>query len=878
MPALDRPWSRALRTALGAAVLVAVTAGVLVSGDPHDPAAVSAGRPAGTPSVQVDPVTGAPVGIDPAGPVSGGSGAAPAPVGSTGTGTPRTGPAALAKLPGRPTYDTAAGATSDGSAVTVHGKGEFASLAVTVHQTTDLVDQDVDVTWSGGQPTLPLPGTFGQDYLELMECWGDAPTGPDRTQCQYGSYNGDSRGGAYVGTRQVNYANEVDPLETIKQTADQKAKGVNVYVPFDSVRGSVDTGSSSKSFDASSTNEVPFAPTRTNGTGQAFFETETSEEAPGLGCGAIPDKVKVPPKEGRECWLVIVPRGLTEVDGSIPAANKLESSPLSAGNWSHRLVVPLHYAPLGYSCPINAADLHTYGTEMAKEAMIRWAPVLCQQTGSNFRYTKIDDNEARAKLNTGDDPGLVFVSDPTPPDTVAAGRTPVYAPVGLSGVTIAFDIESQSSGKAPDAIREKDGERITQLNLNPRLVAKLLTQSYLYAVDFTDPDPVVSKNPLDLTTDPEFLKLNPQFDGLFFSSRIYDMEVPLGESDVIRRLWAWVEADPDAKAFLAGQKDPYTGMQVNPNYQVPDGMTLPRDDFPKSDPYCRVFPADNLGNIPTLCTLDAHPYANDMHDSARSASRGDNLSHTVWDNTTIPPGFAKGAAQAAGLRGILAVTDTPTAIRYGLDSANLLNASGRFVAPTTASMLAGEAAMTTVKGTDALTLSPTAKGAGIYPLTMLTYAASAPAALPRAEARDYASLLDYAVGKGQSPGFDSGQLTQGYVPLPQKLRTQALAAARKIVADSIKPPVKSSGSHTSSSSGGTGGGTTGGTGGTPSTPPSARPVVTVAPTKPPAVHIVRTAATPVGAAHYLLAVLLGAGAVAALVGSLLPGYLRRRRG
>ncbi|MHA6762215.1 hypothetical protein [Streptacidiphilus sp. PAMC 29251] len=265
-----------------------------------------------------------------------------------------------------------------------------------------------------------------------------------------------------------------------------------------------------------------------------------------------------------------------------------------------------------------------------------------------------------------------------------------------------------------------------------------------------------------------------------------------------------------------------------------------------------------------------------MHDSARSASRGDNLSHTVWDNTVIPPAFTKGAAQAAGLRGILAVTDTPTAIRYGLNSASLLNGSGQFVAPSTATMLAGAAAMTTVKGTSALTLKPTAKGKGVYPLTMLTYAASAPGALPRAEAKQYASLIDYAVGSGQTLGFDSGKLSLGYVPLPKKLRSQALAAAKTMVARSIAPPVKARPTHAAgSSTGGSGGG---GSTTPPTTPtPPAHTVVTVAPTRPPTEHIVRTAATPVGAAHYLMVGLLGAGAAAALAGPLLPRYLRRRR-
>ncbi|MEZ0091339.1 hypothetical protein [Streptacidiphilus sp. EB129] len=904
----SRATSRALRTALAAGVLLAATAGVLLSGDHQAPLSASATGPSATPSIAVDPLTG-PVGIDPTGPAgSGGSGTAGSASGPSGSGSGsgiRT-PAAMAALPGHPMLVSDAAA---GSAVTVHGGPAFPNLTVTVAQTTNLVDQVVPVTWTGGTPTTPNPSTFGQNFMELMECWGDAPTGPDRTQCQYGASVGDSRGGAYIGSRQLNYGSLVDT----KDPAPATKPGVNVYVPFDSVRGTVDTGSSSKSFDASSTNEVPFAPTRADGTGQVFFETETAEEAQGLGCGAVPDSVKGVPKEGRQCWLVIVPRGNKEVDGTVPTANSgmLQSSPLSASNWASRLVVPLHYSPQGVNCPIGDTDLHTYGTEMAEEAMLRWSPVMCRQTTTNFRYTKIDDNLAREKMNTGTDPGLVFVSDPQPPSAVAPGRTPVYAPLALSGVTIGFDIESQSNSLTPPDKRSRDGQRITTLNLTPRLVAKLLTQTYRYAVDYRDyndpNDPTnpnnpsvqkvddhIADNPLDLTSDPDFLALNPDFAGLSFPSRIPDMIVPLGQSDAARHLWAWVEADPDARAFLNGQKD---AAQVNAYYTTPGVMTLPRDDFPKSDPYCKFLPTDLHGNVPQLCTLDAHPYANDMHDAARSASRGDTLARTVWDPTATPPQLTKGAAQAQGLRGILTVTDTATAARYGLNTASLYNGSGRFVAPTTASLLAGEAAMTTFPGTTVRTLQPTAKGDGVYPLTMLTYAATAPAQLPRIEATSYASMIGYAMGAGQVVGYDNGMLSPGYVPLPQNLRTEALSAAKAMVSGSYLPSATPRPGHTGGSGSTTthSGGTAGGTGtssgsgagsGSGSGPGSgsgagaaaspAHQVVTVNPESPAPVDVARTAATPVGVAHWLLAVLLGAGALAALLGTVLPPLLRRR--
>ncbi|MFC1403803.1 MULTISPECIES: hypothetical protein [Streptacidiphilus] len=918
--------SRILRTVAAAAVLVTAGLGYASQNLDRPATGTAAVGSAASPSIQVDPMTGSAVPIDPAagsGSTTSGSGTAVG--GSTaGPKAPVVSATESALLPGHPVAASAAAvkavtgsskavspaavSSAEGSAVTVTGSGPFAGLAVTVAQTVDLVDQVVQVTWTGGKPTQPNPTTFATDYLELMECWGDAATGPDRTQCEYGADRGDSRGGDYVASRQLNYGNLVDPAEPLKQTKPN----VNVYTPFTSWKGVTESGADSQFFDAGTTNEVPFAPTRANGTGQVFFETMTGMEAAGLGCGEVDANQKTTPTEGRQCWLVVVPRGETEVDGNPPSGNsgKLESSPLSTSNWAHRLVVPLHFAPLGLNCPIGANEQLTFGSELVEEAIVRWQPVLCRKTTSIFGYTPNTDNSARQALTAGTDPGLEYITDPVPVDSVKTGATPVYAPLTLSGVTIAFDVQSQSYSGTPAATRLLDGQRIPQIKLTPRLVAKLLTQSYRYAVNYQATD--VQSNPLDLTSDPDFLALNPAFADLYFPSRIPDMLVPEGQSDTARHLWAWVLADPDARAFLSGTKDPW-GMVVNPNYTL-DTLNLPRDDFPKKDPFCQQFPNDP-DKRPAWCTQDAHPYALDLHDAARSASRGDTLSKSIWDATATPPQLKKGNPEPQGQIGILAVTDTATAARYGLDTAELLNGNGEYVAPTADSLLAGAAAMTEVPGTGVLTESPTTKAAGAYPLTMVSYAATVPTLLQPDEGAAYASLIRFAVGDGQTPGVAPGQLGDGYVPLPESLRTTALAAAQTIVDDTPKTTAGSSpssapstgkahASATAGSGGSSGGGSTGGSGtggstggsgskgaggsggtgsggsggstGAPSPSPSHSTVV-LAPSATPVVTLARTARTDAGAFHYLLLGLLAAGAAAALAGPLLPRYLRRRR-
>ncbi len=86
-------------------------------------------------------------------------------------------------------------ATPASSAVTVSGSGSFAGLKVTVAQTRDLINQTVKVSWTGGRPTNDQ-AAFDVDYLQIMQCWGEAATGPERTQCEFGgSAAFDQRGG-----------------------------------------------------------------------------------------------------------------------------------------------------------------------------------------------------------------------------------------------------------------------------------------------------------------------------------------------------------------------------------------------------------------------------------------------------------------------------------------------------------------------------------------------------------------------------------------------------------------------------------------------------------------------------------------------------------
>ncbi|MGH3784231.1 MAG: hypothetical protein ACRDRO_27330 [Pseudonocardiaceae bacterium] len=792
-----------------------------------------------------------------------------------------------------PAAATAADPAASDSAVTASGQGDFANLKVTVNQTKNLINQTVKVSWTGGTPT-PSTG-FSINFLQIMQCWGDDPAGPDRTQCQFGGLTALGSAinvGPFVLSRQIE---DGDPKETLTKSAGSSSQ---VYVPFWAVGSDKPTGSGTGNtndfFDSQVTNEIPVARTHGDGTGEEFFEVETVRQAAGLGCGE--PVTTAGSATGRSCWLVVVPRGTKEVNGSThgnTANDDLETSPLSQSNWDNRIVVPLEFQPVGQACPIGAPERSLLGHELAVEAVSSWQPTLCAGGGALFSYTQLPDDVARTQVQDG---RLALVTNPIPPDQVRADHPLVYAPVGLSGLAFAFNIDHQPAPNAPAADLALDGGRFTSMKLTPRLVAKLLTQSYRYSlVTYED---ALKNNPVGLLFDPEFLDLNPEYKGFVAGQQsVPDALVQLDGGDLTSLLWSWVIADPDARAFLAGTPDKF-GMVVNPNNK---NLPLPTSTFPRNDQGCTTNTGDD-GHPVTNCNLDAHPYANDMHDAARSASRGDSLARqNTFDSTINQAVSAKIARQFIGRQGLLAVVDAATAARYDLPTAQLLNAAGSYVAPARENLLAGEAAMKPSAVAGVLASDPGANDPAAYPLTVLSYAVTAPATLDAAAGKDYAAFLRYAGGPGQQQGLDPGQLPLGMATLPDSLRAQTIAAATAIETQTSKtstsspapaPTTAGTAAPAQNLTGGpntpaeTNGTATNSGGGQPAatprstnaqggSPPAEVPNVT----QQPVARVRRTPSLPVPAVGALLLVILIAGALAATsspVVQMLGGGLPRR--
>ena len=733
-------------------------------------------------------------------------------------------------LPGSQGIDTTLAATD--SQVTVKGRGPFVDLAVTMNQTKNLTSQATSITWTGGTPTVSGPGRFGSQYMQIMQCWGDDDgtnsdnPGPPPEQCVQGAVAGTYGGlpgGLYpAGFTLSRVISRSDWANFSPTVGHLDTSTTNVWLPFRSVGGSVVNVQSDPNFNPSvvggnfwlnsnfniiTTNEIAGAVTGPNGTGAELFQVLTGVQSSGLGCGQRSQPVPGGAAKIPQCWVVVVPRG-SAADENVgtpfetnAAQFGVATSPLAPAAWQHRIAIPIEFNPVDSPCSLAKEERRIVGSELALPAVANWQPALCTGAGlPPYSFAPVSDASARQQLaaRAPGGPGMIAVSRPLAAESVSATNPVVYSPLSASGLVVGFNIERNPNLEAPAEERLIEGVRIANMNLTPRLVAKLLTQSYTQQVSILEPPKYswLVTNPPHLGLDPEFIKFNPEFSLLQIADgrTLSGLQVPAGNSDAAQQVWEWLLADPEASAWLSGVPDE-SGMTVNPVYNTtvasnPTGIAfgdpIP-NSFPKSDPYCfqaaPFGPNDSILPSP-VCGTDWMPYRNGFAESAfvsRIAFDGAKIVQNPFAQTQNDV-WTKDIPQFLGRRSMLSLTDTPSAAQYGLQVARLSRAGDNtdnraFVAPNTAGIAAGVESMVAKDVPAVREPAPTAVAPGAYPLATVTYVATMPLTLDAKSRSDYAAFIEYATGPGQVPGLEPGQLPRGYAPLSQSLKTQALGAA-----------------------------------------------------------------------------------------------------
>jgi hypothetical protein len=715
--------------------------------------------------------------------------------------------------------------------------GAFNKLTFTVSQTQDIGHGGITVSWTGAEPTDEATDSGG--FMQIMECYGNAPNGPSPEDCEFGegavppgiSNSMAGRVGNLCSSGTLSPTNPTgsmigggspiqgcDPNEPVNETPTHDPCSLNTStftnpdclpgdysIPFVPENGAEpalyqDQDELTEAFDQFSTNEVNFATTSGDGMGQQQFETLTSAQSGALGCGQ-------PQSDGtpQGCWLVIVPRGIYESNGydtshvgtTIGIADN--GSPLSAGNWAQRVQVHLDYAPLPNFCPLGgtARESLMEGSQLVTRAVQSWELKLNQDANCALVYHLAETPEQQV-TNDFITPifpnvpanGLAFTTDPVGDDRLRAGESLptlpkiVYAPVAVMALDFGFHIDQAGPAGAGQQI----GFLPTPVKVSPQLVARALTQSY--RLDLTNYSPGIgapgptwaAKNPLDVSQDPQFTTLNPEVIPHAGNSNSIAPLDTVDHSAYYQQIWQWLQGDSTTDGWLNGTSK--TAVTIDPSYKSEHlGKAPAIDSMPRSYPCEEITPPGTTGE--SRCSTDMLPYVTNFDAASADVLAGNPLTYgTTWDPTALAPNNTQGywdknPVEPPGQVWEWAVDATPYTAAYGIVPAELCNDSGSScLSPTVASVTA---AVNDAKpdSDGLLEVNPASPGAGAYPLTEVIYAAVR-TDMPHPALTDYANFISFADGQGQTPGQAGGDLPAGYLPLTASLQAQASAAVAKL--------------------------------------------------------------------------------------------------
>lgn len=419
------------------------------------------------------------------------------------------------------------------------------------------------------------------------------------------------------------------------------------------------------------------------------------------------------------------------------------------------------------------------------QAGLQWAPAYClDKTRFKFQANKMPDDAAFDLLgNGGADAAFVARERPS--------SAPVgYAPTAITGFAVGYVVDQ------PNNLGE-----LTQLKLTPRLLAKLLTNSYSAFPDKRDRRPGLTDNPMGINLDPEFQALNPDATTKDIQAAAALMSISVS-SDVMWRLTDYMNRDAEARAFLDGNPDPW-GMLVNPAYK---GLKLPVADWPLNDTW-RVTRGEKCvtENTTPLSTQLAAPVtslrtiAEALIDAAplMQTKAAEVLVETNGASSWICK-YSRPDRLGLGQRMMMGIVDLGDADRFGLRTAALQTSAtnsgqkftsdaGRtFAAPDQAGLRDALGAYTPAAKSAPFAFDPKKIGKQAYPGTMVVYTAAKLTGLNVTKAKNVASFIRIATTEGQVPGRNNGQLPGGYLPLAKTGSTAALWRQAQTVANLIE--------------------------------------------------------------------------------------------
>ncbi|KQW48856.1 hypothetical protein ASC77_09015 [Nocardioides sp. Root1257] len=724
----------------------------------------------------------------------------------------------------------------DGTSTTLDQR----TVSMDVSQTTNLRGrQQVTVSWSGAHPTggtvadVNSAAGAGEEYpFVLLQCRGtasgDNAVRPETCWTQTWAERFQRSSSAWPVWRADAYA-DTDARGSAVGAPDPRpelcfgAARSERWLPFDAVDGTTYAGGSagcagmapeSANVDGSGLpSNTTYGITGSDGKGSEQFTVFTADENASLGCSSeVPCSLVAVPVMGVSCdgfgtklpeesrptaaagaradTLCRAPDvyqpgqiATTGTDSNLAVSGSLWWAP---SNWRNRITVPLTFAVSSSVCSVLNSDapLTAYGSVLFSDISAQWTPKFCTDDRLRpFVHVQAADTAARNLITAGT---ASMVLSSRAPDG-GFGKPVVQAPVAFTGFAVAYNVDDST------------GRPAKTLNLDARLLAKLLTQSYPANSLVGDNYPALARNPMNITKDPEFIALNPglpQYDAVEAASTIMTLST---ETDMTAALTSYIDADPEARKWLDGVPDPW-GMVVNPNYLRID---LPVSSWPQLDEFvlpqsiidAKVNPCYSYSPSPYL-GLIANPtgFVQNVVQNIQYSMSNVNIACPNGDSSDVTTlRLRTQGRQQPGNRFVLGVVPLTAAYRYSLRTASLqttsdvsasdkvADAAGRtFVAADDAGLKAAGALLKPDEesGTwdlDYAQLHETA-GAAAYPGALPVYADVPTTGLDKATAKRAAQLLEYAATSGQQAGTGNGQLPPGALPLTEANGLSALAA------------------------------------------------------------------------------------------------------
>ena len=168
----------------------------------------------------------------------------------------------------------------------------------------------------------------------------------------------------------------------------------------------------------------------------------------------------------------------------------------SASNWRNRISVPITMATSLSVCDgaSTGSSVDIYGSEVLVQATSAWIPKFCLDSAAvPVKHVQTGEPQARNLLGSSS----IEAAFTSQAREGGYSRPTVHAPVAVTGFAISYTID------------DEHGDRYDKLKLTPRLLAKLLTESYPAIPVIKADYQALSDNPLDMSLDPEFIALNP---------------------------------------------------------------------------------------------------------------------------------------------------------------------------------------------------------------------------------------------------------------------------------------------------------------------------------------------------------------------------------